>query len=192
MRRPRENGPGDRWIGGQFGGPGDGDGMFGQLLPVKGGDPIPLLKTRLVVGRRERCDIVLDYPNVSSQHTELEFTNGYWCVRDLNSSNGTKVNGERVVEKFVQPGDTIAFAKHAFEISYTPDPTAPPPPEETDPFAMSLMEKAGIGGDRGRERPSAKSSSRPKPKPYVPPENPDEHDEALQYLMEDPPPKTNG
>jgi hypothetical protein len=162
--------------------------MFGQLLPVKGGDPIPLLKTRLVVGRRERCDIVLDYPNVSSQHSELEFQNGYWCVRDLNSSNGTKVNGERVVEKFLQPGDTIAFAKHAFEISYTPDPTAPPPPEETDPFAIGLLEKAGIGGgDRGRQRPSATSSSRPKPKPYVPPENPDEHDEALQYLLEDPP-----
>lgn len=166
--------------------------MFGQLLPVKGGDPIPLLKTRLVVGRRERCDIVLDFPNVSSQHTELEFKNGYWCVRDLNSSNGTKVNGERIVEKFVQPGDTIAFAKHAFEIAYTPDPTAAPPPEETDPFAIGLLEKAGIGGDRTRsQRPSATKSSRPLPKPYLPPKEPDEHDQALQWLMEDPPAKSD-
>jgi hypothetical protein len=162
--------------------------MYGQLLPVRGGDPIPLLKTRLVIGRRDRCDIVLDFPNVSSQHSELEFVNGYWCVRDLNSSNGTKVNGERVLEKFLQPGDTVAFAKHAFEIDYTPDPTAPPPPEEVDPFAIGLLEKAGLGaGDRNRpQRPSASSSTRPAPKPE-PPENPDDHDLALQYLMEEPP-----
>uniref|UniRef100_A0A7C2K1S2 FHA domain-containing protein n=1 Tax=Schlesneria paludicola TaxID=360056 RepID=A0A7C2K1S2_9PLAN len=164
--------------------------MYGQLLPVRGGDPIPLLKTRLVVGRRDRCDIVLDFPNVSSQHSELEFRNGYWCVRDLNSSNGTKVNGERVLEKFLQPGDTIAFAKHAFEIDYTPDPTAPPPPEEVDPFAIGLLEKAGLGGgDRGRpQRPSATNSNRPQPKPKPAlPENPDDHDRALQWLMDDTP-----
>src|SRR4051812_37553655 len=100
--------------------------MLGQLIPLGGGGPIPLLKEKLLVGRRGSCDITLEFPNVSSYHCELEMVNGYWHVRDLNSQNGTKVNGERVIERFLQPGDTIVVAKHRFEISYTPDPSLPP------------------------------------------------------------------
>jgi len=138
--------------------------MHGQLLPVLGGDPIPLLKTHLIVGRRERCDIVLDYPNISLQHAELEFRDGYWRVRDLSSGNGTKVNDEWVQEKILQPGDTVAFARYVFEIAYALDPALPPPPEQPDPFGRSLLEKAGIAGNnRGRsQRPSATRSAKPK------------------------------
>jgi len=81
--------------------------MLGELVPLGGGDPIPLLKPRLMVGRRDSCDIILSFPNVSSHHTELEFLGGYWQARNLSSSNGTKVNGERIDERFLQPGDTI-------------------------------------------------------------------------------------
>ena len=68
--------------------------MMGQLIPVGGGDPIPLRKPKLLVGRRPSCDIRLEFPNVSSQHCELEWINGYWRLRDLRSSNGTKVRIE--------------------------------------------------------------------------------------------------
>ena len=68
--------------------------MHGQLLPVRGGDPIPLLKTHLIVGRRERCDIVLDYPNISLQHAELEFRDGYWRVRDLSSKVAVEIGDD--------------------------------------------------------------------------------------------------
>jgi hypothetical protein len=163
--------------------------MFGQLTPVGGGDPIPLLKPKLLVGRRSRCDILLDFPNVSSHHCELEFRAGYWHARNLSSSNGTKVNGTRIDEKYLQPGDTISFAKHAFEISYTPDPTAPPPQEE-DPFSKSLLEKAGLsfGND---ERPLRRPAPLPpaaKPLPTKPPGPKDEHDQALEWLLGDEPP----
>ena len=69
--------------------------MYGELLPVGGGDPIPLLKKSLLVGRRESCDIVLRFSNVSAHHCQLTVTGGYWHVRDLNSRNGVKVNGCR-------------------------------------------------------------------------------------------------
>ena len=46
--------------------------MYGQLLPLGGGDPIPLLKTELLVGRRESCDIVLRFANVSAHHCQLD------------------------------------------------------------------------------------------------------------------------
>src|SRR5271163_1128742 len=45
--------------------------MFGELNPCGGGDPIPLQKQWLVVGRQPNCDITLRFPNVSSRHCEL-------------------------------------------------------------------------------------------------------------------------
>ena len=139
--------------------------MFGQLIPQGGGDPIPLIKEKLLVGRRGSCDITLDYPNVSAHHCELEIVNGYWHVRDLNSSNGTKVNGERVLDRFLQPGDTLSIAKHHFEVNYSPDPSLPAP-EERDPFAISLLEKAGLA------RPSETRSRRPASGPLPPSSRP--------------------
>ena len=52
--------------------------FLGELLPVGGGDPIPLLKKSLLVGRRESCDIVLRFSNVSAHHCQLTLTGGYW------------------------------------------------------------------------------------------------------------------
>lgn len=94
--------------------------MYGELLPVGGGDPIPLLKTTLVIGRARAPDIVLRFPNVSGSHCELCVVEGYWFIKDLGSSNGTKVNGSRISEQRVAPGDKISIAKHVFEIAYEP------------------------------------------------------------------------
>jgi len=66
---------------------------------------------------------------------------GNWRAVDI-STNGTKVNGERIDEKFPATGGYGPFAKHVFEIQYTPDPEGTPPVEEEDPFALSLLEKA--------------------------------------------------
>lgn len=123
--------------------------MYGELLPVGGGDPIPLLKPILTVGRRESADIVLRFPNVSGLHCELSLVEGYWSVKDLRSSNGTKVNGVRVSEQRLQPGDKLGVAKHVFEISYEParlgGGAAPEPNSESDnPFTRSLLEAAGL------------------------------------------------
>lgn len=170
--------------------------MLGQLIPVGGGDPIPLLKPNLMVGRRPSCDIRLEYANVSSHHCRLDYINGYWKATDASSSNGTKVNGERIEEKFLQPGDTVSFAKHAFEIQYTPDPEGVPPVEEVDPFAISLLEKAGLahsdhrdrrdrsGRDRSKSSGGSKSHSANGSAQKSPPvkNEPDEDDQALEWL----------
>jgi adenylate cyclase len=117
--------------------------MLGELVPCGGGDPIPLLKPKLLIGRSSSCDIVLDFPNVSAQHCQLELLNGYWFIRDLRSRNGVKVNGLRCDSKWVLPGDELSIAKHRFEATYQPAADAPPP-EEENPFAQSLLEKAGL------------------------------------------------
>lgn len=121
--------------------------LLGELVPVGGGDPIPLLQSRLSIGRRSKCDIVLEFPNVSSEHCELELREGYWHIRDTRSRNGIKVNGERVTQKFLHPGDELSIAKHRYEIQY--QATGPAPIEDTEesrkhPFGQSLLEKAGL------------------------------------------------
>ncbi|HEY0984388.1 FHA domain-containing protein [Schlesneria sp.] len=172
--------------------------MLGFLVPVGGGDPIPLLKPQLIVGRRPSCDIRLDFANVSSHHCRLEYINGYWRATDL-SRNGTKVNGERIEERFLQSGDTLAFARHPFEIQYTPDPNGVPPTiEDVDPFEMSLLEKAGLDVGRSSkrkqppQRPPAPSYPLPSPDAITPPtirltDGParkTDDDQALEWLNE--------
>jgi len=142
--------------------------MFGELLPMGGGDPIPLLKKTLLVGRRESCDIVLRFSNVSAHHCQLTVTGGYWYVRDMKSRNGVKVNGSRVTEKRLDPGDTLSVAKHTYEINYSPielGAVGPPPPEAVseDLFGKSLLERAGLEGGRRakpRETPSRDEAMR--------------------------------
>lgn len=139
--------------------------MLGELLPVGGGDPIPLLKPQLTVGRRESSDIVLRFPNVSGSHCELSIDGGYWMVRDLGSSNGTKVNGTRVSEQRLEPGDTLTVAKHQFEICYEPSKlgaTGLPESVEAvnDLFSRPLLESAGLVARRGSEAPTRRSRPR--------------------------------
>ena len=133
-------------------------GPYGELLPKGGGDPIPLLKPTLVVGRQESSDIVLRFPNVSGHHCELRLADGHWFVKDLGSSNGTKVNGARVAEHRIDPGDTLSVATLAFEVVYDPAhlgaTTNPPEQAGADAiFGRSLLESAGLmsrreAGDR--------------------------------------------
>ena len=131
--------------------------MLGELNPCGGGDSIPLMQNRLLVGRRSRCDITLRFKNVSSHHCELELKNGYWHIRDLGSSNGIKVNGMRVDTKCLMPGDQVMIARHTFTIEYMIESDAPPPEDES-PFAMSLMEKAGLETSRVRESGSQREA----------------------------------
>lgn len=160
--------------------------MLGELIPCGGGDPVPLLQPQIRIGRRSNCDIVLEFPNVSSNHCELELVNGYWRVRDLRSRNGVKVNGERVDIKFLQPGDELSIAKHRFEIQYQPTGDGPPPEEEDDdPFSMSLLERAGLEKRREEERklsmpPAARRNERAEK-----PQFSKEEEDAVQWLMDD-------
>ena len=132
--------------------------MYGELVPLGGGDVIPLLKKKLVIGRRENCDIVLRFPNISARHCELTLTQGYWYVQDLDSRNGVKVNGIRVEagEKRVDPGDTLAIGRHKYELRYDPAQLgavgAPPPDDDARSiFGTSLLERAGLGGRKGED-----------------------------------------
>jgi len=61
----------------------------------------------LLVGRDERCHIVLTDPTVSRRHLRLRFRDGRWILQDLRSTNGTLVNDRSVVRCQLRPGDRL-------------------------------------------------------------------------------------
>lgn len=73
--------------------------------------PRPLLGSRVKVGRGRANDIVLQDASVSREHCELvaDTVGNGWTVRDLDSTNGVSVNGSRVRERALSPGDRVAF-----------------------------------------------------------------------------------
>jgi len=123
---------------------------FGYLVPTGGGEDIPLKQQRILIGRRETCDVILRFPNVSGQHCRMTLEQGYWFIKDLESRKGTKVNGYRVTRKRCDPGVIISIAKHQYEIRYNPEELGAmgPPPGDDDQIEIalrsSLMERAGI------------------------------------------------
>lgn len=119
----------------------------GELVPIGGGDNIPLIREKMSIGRRDSCDIPLRFPNVSGLHAELSFRNGYWYVRDCNSTNGVKVNGSRVLEKLLHPRDKITIGKRDYTIQYELPADHIGQLEEVqeeDVMNVPLLEKAGL------------------------------------------------
>jgi pSer/pThr/pTyr-binding forkhead associated (FHA) protein len=123
--------------------------VLGELVPAGGGDTIPLMRPSLKLGRRESCDICLRFPNISGMHCELSFKDGYWVVRDLNSKNGIKVNGERLRYRALRPGDTVTIGKRDYTINYELHAAGQAAleallSESESVYNQSLMEKAGL------------------------------------------------
>ena len=132
---------------------------LGIMRPLGGGDPIPLYKDELIIGRRPTCDIQLDFENVSSKHCVLRMVNHVWHVRDLGSTNGTSMNGQRLsAEAGLMPDDELGIATHYFTIDY--DPVSPVltskmvlEEEMTEKRKhKSLLELAGFETDDRRRR----------------------------------------
>jgi adenylate cyclase len=128
--------------------------FVGELVPVGGGDPIPLRQGILTIGRRESCDISLKFPNVSGLHCELAYKDaGYWQVRDLGSTNGIKVNGQRILTRALRPGDILSIAKRKYAIQYNLTAAGEAAieavlSEDEDVFSQGLLEKAGLAKRR--------------------------------------------
>jgi pSer/pThr/pTyr-binding forkhead associated (FHA) protein len=67
--------------------------------------------SRFTIGRAETADFQIDSPQVSREHAQLLERSGVWFIRDLNSMNGTQVNGKSVSEALLSDGDLLTIAE---------------------------------------------------------------------------------
>jgi hypothetical protein len=90
------------------------------------------------VGRDEDCEHCIEHPTISTRHCELALTNDGVYVRDCNSTNGTFINGEPVMEAWLDPGQKLKLGDVELFVESTdaniaipeferPTQVAPPP-----------------------------------------------------------------
>jgi pSer/pThr/pTyr-binding forkhead associated (FHA) protein len=92
-----------------------------------------LVKVPIVnIGRADYNDIVLDDESVSSQHAKLTRREGLWILVDLGSTNGTMVDGERIVEDTpLAPGCFVRFGDVQLVFEPTDDDAGVQAPKAT-------------------------------------------------------------
>jgi predicted component of type VI protein secretion system len=84
--------------------------MPSRLVALEEGPDIMLDRTMVVVGRHPACDTRLDSLRVSRHHCCMTQENGEVVVRDLGSTNGIRINGQRVEIGRLRPGDELSIA----------------------------------------------------------------------------------
>jgi len=130
--------------------------MPSRLVALDEGPDIPLDRTMVVVGRHPQCDARLDSLRVSRHHCCMTQDHGEVVVRDLGSTNGIRINGQRVEMGRLRPGDELSIAHIRFRLDNSqghehtladspPEAEAPDSPPispllESAPFSPPLQE----------------------------------------------------
>ncbi len=84
--------------------------LVNAFLILNGNYVYPLGSGVLNFGRRLDNQIVIDDPRVSRSHAQLRAIRGRYVLFDLNSTGGTYVNGQRITQFTLRPGDVISLA----------------------------------------------------------------------------------
>src|SRR6516225_6901856 len=90
--------------------------MKAELVPENGDAPIPIVRDVTVVGRREYCDVVIPHHSLSKRHCVLVKTDGLLVIRDLATTNGTKVKGQKVRWAALLPDDRISLGGYKLRV----------------------------------------------------------------------------
>jgi pSer/pThr/pTyr-binding forkhead associated (FHA) protein len=95
------------------------------FLIVGGTDVFTLDKAVTNIGRRFDNHLVLDDPRVSRYHAQIRYVRNHFSIFDLNSTGGTFVNGQRMTQSALYPGDVISLAGLPIVFGYdSPPPSA--------------------------------------------------------------------
>jgi pSer/pThr/pTyr-binding forkhead associated (FHA) protein len=103
---------------------------FGKTYPLRG---------TTVLGRHADCDIRLNNEGISRRHAEIVVTGDGLLVRDIGSSNGTFVNGEKIEEKTLKVGDEVRFDALRFLVQ---NPALPEQPKHAATQPASKQQAA--------------------------------------------------
>src|SRR5579875_2070938 len=116
--------------------------MKAELVPDNGDAPIPIVRDVTVVGRREYCDVMIPHHSLSKRHCVLVKTDGLLVIRDLATTNGTKVKGQKVRWAALLPDDRVSLGGYKVRVYLGPD-DMPSPSEQ-------FQARSRAGGPAGR------------------------------------------
>ncbi len=92
--------------------------MPAQLISLDDGPSVLLDKPILLIGRHPECDIQIDSRKISRRHCCIAQVADYLVIRDLGSTNGVRVNGDRVLEGRLDEGDEVTIGASRFRVSW--------------------------------------------------------------------------
>jgi predicted component of type VI protein secretion system len=141
--------------------------MKAELVPENGDPPIPIVRDVTVIGRHEGCDVVIQSPGMSKRHCVMVKTDGLLVIRDLATTNGTKVKGQRVRWAALLPEDRVSLGGYKIRI-YLGSDEMPSPSEvrrqrglaSTPPAALRAA-PVKASGDAPRARPAEEENGLP-------------------------------
>ena len=116
------------------------DDGFGDVFPLTPGQ-------RYTLGRSATNRVVLKDDLCSREHADVAYAGGRWCLRDLNSLNGTRINGERLNREWeLSPGDEVSVGRTRLLFVHDMEqlPDLPPPPAPVE----SMLIKKRLGHTR--------------------------------------------
>ena len=112
---------------------------------------VQLTKDRTTLGRRPYNDVVIDNLAVSGEHAVLQMSGNEIYLEDLNSTNGTYVNGKAVRKQLLQSGDFIEIGRYNIKYVSEADAAEPVPPAADAGTGSSAVIKVMSGAAAGRE-----------------------------------------
>lgn len=82
------------------------------FLILENGDHFPLNQSVINIGRRQGNELMLDDLHISREHAQIRYAREHHVLFDLNSKGGTFVNGRKISQHILQPGDVISLSGH--------------------------------------------------------------------------------
>ncbi len=80
------------------------------FIIVNGAEIFPLKKGVINIGRMDDNDVVIPNAHISRYHAQLRAADGHYVLVDLKSTGGTSVNGEKITQVQIYPGDVISLS----------------------------------------------------------------------------------
>lgn len=149
-------------------------------------------KGRFLLGRTESCDVIVNHDAISGVHAVLEIFDDKAKIYDMNSTNGTYVNDEKVIVKEFHVGDFFRLADVEFEFQvYSPEESLPPVLNSLEPShgEASVKLPPVITSDLISAKPKALPHSAPAISNHMPsivyPLASDPKAEFSEYIFED-------
>jgi predicted component of type VI protein secretion system len=163
--------------------------MPAQLVSLDDGPSVLLDKPILLIGRHPECDIQIDSRKISRRHCCIAQVADYLVIRDLGSTNGIRINDDRVLEGRLNEGDVVLIGASRYRVSWGEEADARPAPPARAAESVNAAEDDFLESsdhpiplaEPGKPRavapqPVAPTPAVPEPGPAIP-----------QPVMQDPP-----